>query len=393
MGRQRKRRNGEGSVMYRKDRGAWYGVYTDAKDGKRKWRKLDGAKGEKQAREMLAEVIAKTAKPKVDGDLYPLRDAYLAYLSSYASEKGVKSIASKLKAILTNGGFAKLENVTPEAIDLYKQNRVKMPRRNPNEEAQMRGTVSKRTVNHEISSLKMMLSWAEDTGRIPVNPIVRAKGFRLRKADKTLIRRALSADEVTRLIDPVNSPRGLDLIWDTFLGTGLRRDELSQMEWTDLDLDDEQAWLTVRAEVSKNGDEDTIPIPRRLAERLRAHKAKGIGEGLVFINTQGGSIYGKLVDRLYRCLRRAEINPAGVDVHALRKTFVTELVRQGLDAKKVQTLARHKTIAMTMEVYAELNPVELVGGVESLSWADEGGEIVSQDVSQGGDDESEAVAG
>ena len=40
-----------------------------------------------------------------------------------------------------------------------------------------------------------------------------------------------------------------------------------------------------------------------------------------------------------------------------------------MPTKVVQKWARHRTIAQTMDVYAEVFPVDLVDGISHLSWA------------------------
>ena len=44
-----------------------------------------------------------------------------------------------------------------------------------------------------------------------------------------------------------------------------------------------------------------------------------------------------------------------VDVHSLRRTFATNLIVNGTDPKTVQELLGHKTLAMTMNLYAKIH--------------------------------------
>lgn len=43
------------------------------------------------------------------------------------------------------------------------------------------------------------------------------------------------------------------------------------------------------------------------------------------------------------------------DVHSLRRTFATSLIAGGADPKSVQELLGHKTLAMTMTLYAKMH--------------------------------------
>ena len=44
-----------------------------------------------------------------------------------------------------------------------------------------------------------------------------------------------------------------------------------------------------------------------------------------------------------------------VDVHSCRRTFATNLIVNGADPKTVQELLGHKTLAMTMNLYAKIH--------------------------------------
>jgi site-specific recombinase XerD len=44
-----------------------------------------------------------------------------------------------------------------------------------------------------------------------------------------------------------------------------------------------------------------------------------------------------------------------VDLHSLRRTFATSLIVGGADPKSVQELLGHKTLDMTMRIYAKIH--------------------------------------
>jgi site-specific recombinase XerD len=55
-----------------------------------------------------------------------------------------------------------------------------------------------------------------------------------------------------------------------------------------------------------------------------------------------------------------------VTPHLLRHTFITELCASGLDIKKIQYLAGHASVAMTLDVYTQVTqnrPEQLIEGV------------------------------
>ncbi|MEM1061072.1 MAG: tyrosine-type recombinase/integrase [Planctomycetota bacterium] len=73
---------------------------------------------------------------------------------------------------------------------------------------------------------------------------------------------------------------------------------------------------------------------------------------------------------------KADLNAAGipfaedegrtVDFHALRHTYITNVVRGGANVKDAQTLARHSTVTLTIDRYAHAELRDLRNAVESL---------------------------
>ena len=206
------------------------------------------------------------------------------------------------------------------------------------------------------------------------------------KEHRTKHRRALSAVEIKRLLDPRNSVNGTDLIWEFALGTGLRRYELSEMRWSDLDL--RQGTFTVRAGIAKNHNEATLPMPKRLVERLKAYKAtrkrqgKANADDRIFTTLEGTSVYPNLLRKFYGSCKRAKINRKDVDLHSLRKSFIHEHARKDGNPKVTQAFARHERIEITLSVYAEINPLDVKRSADALAWYAEGARVVPQVVPQ-----------
>src|SRR5436305_13602476 len=54
------------------------------------------------------------------------------------------------------------------------------------------------------------------------------------------------------------------------------------------------------------------------------------------------------------------------DFHALRHTFITNMVKSGVSPKAAQSLARHSTIDLTMNVYTSLTVHDQASALASL---------------------------
>ena len=132
------------------------------------------------------------------------------------------------------------------------------------------------------------------------------------------------------------------------LNTGMRRGEILNLTWDQVDL----RHGFVLLEVSKNGERREIPINetlRRTLEVLPRH----IKSPFVFWNGEEGKPYGEVKRSFNSAVRRAGIKD--FTFHDLRHTFASQLVMAGVDLTTIQELLGHKTLTMTLR-YAHLAP-------------------------------------
>jgi integrase len=274
-----------------------------------------------------------------------------------------------LDAVLPALGVAKVSQVSVAAVLAYREKRLAQGR-------------SPRTVNGEVGALSAMLNWGVDPGRlIGSNPF---DGLKPLPHTRPKEGRPLADDEVPRLL-AASPPHWRD-VWYAFLVTGLRKGELAGLQFSDEFLDWESREIIVPAWLAKNGLRRRIPMDdelHRILRRLEAGRTErqpGKGRGKInagqvaarfsrdhiFVTTANTPLdhKGNLWRAFTACLKRAGIErqsfgPDGrvlehVDLHSLRRTFATSLIVGGADPKTVQELLGHKTLAMTMKVYAKV---------------------------------------
>jgi integrase len=136
-------------------------------------------------------------------------------------------------------------------------------------------------------------------------------------------------------------------------------------------VDLRQGRVYVRPEVEKAKRGRWVTVPLSLAERFREMQGANGGE-YVFDQPEGLRRKNLLLREFYRCLKAAGIARDGsVDIHALRYTYVTGLLRRGVNLKVVQKLAGHSTLEMTLNIYAQVFKMDERDAVERLPWSEE----------------------
>jgi integrase len=195
------------------------------------------------------------------------------------------------------------------------------------------------------------------------------------------------------------------LIIRTLASTGLRFGELAGLRWSTLDL--ERGVLQVReqfthgawSELKTANARRTIPLPYALRDLLRARYAS-LNSGsivlhprsddrLVFASPEGGELeYSnwrlRRWNKMMEATRPDAEHPKRVAVtgtpHMLRHSYATALIQAGENAKTVQTLMGHHSVAFTMDQYAQAWPEAISNAGEkaaSLLFAATGSKTVA----------------
>ena len=146
------------------------------------------------------------------------------------------------------------------------------------------------------------------------------------------------------------------MLYEVALCSGLRAKELRSLKVADLDTQSNGLWLD--AKWTKNRKAGFQPLPPDLVRRLSEYSAgKAPGRPLLTLPKWQGEA---LAWDLKRAGIPREIPGQGkVGFHALRTTFTTLLVESGANVKEAQSLLRHSSPHLTMNVYAKARPNQL----------------------------------
>jgi Phage integrase family len=212
----------------------------------------------------------------------------------------------------------------------------------------------------------------------------------------TVGRRAFTQDELRRFLKC--SPAWQRIIWAVMAGTGIRKDEATQLLISD--LDSSQGVIRLRREITKSHKDRGCPLPtglvallveylqrernarpRRQREYLaqvrgelgqlqspgqgQSEKANslsqmektaisGLGHHRLFANGKGLPLRRNL-DREFRAgLKRAGIDGAGLCIHSLRYTANSTLLAAGVPETVIRARMGHVTSKMTERYFDPL---------------------------------------
>ena len=154
------------------------------------------------------------------------------------------SDAKYLKNLIPCFGESYLYEITPEIVERYK--------------AQRKEKVSVASVNRDLALLKCMFNKAIAWGYASDNPVRKVKLYK----ENNWRTRYLEKEEIDKLL--AASPFMLRAILILALNTGMRKSEIQNLKWNDVNY--ERGYITLFQ--TKNGEKRFIPINRAVRETL-----------------------------------------------------------------------------------------------------------------------------
>ena len=297
-----------------------------------------------------------TLRAYLDGD-------YGTWAESHYSDGD--ATVKRLKVNFADLLNVKLDAITPWHIEKWRTKSLKA------------GTPAS-TLNRQLNPLKAMFNRAVEFGVLKVNPI--AGAAKLKKVDSAPIVRYLSDDEDARLMAALDArearlrrqrrsankwraQRAYELLPSlrtgfadhlkpmviVSLNTGVRRGELFNLKWADINLD--SAMLTVMGEGAKSGETRHIPLND---DALHALETWGRGEPTEYVFPgENGTRMTSVRSSWEKVLGVANVDH--FRWHDMRHTFASRLVIAGVDLNTVRELLGHADMKMTIR-YAHLAP-------------------------------------
>ena len=307
---------------------------------------------------------------------------YHAHVVAHSKDETHQSeVLRILTAVVAGTGIRSIREITPDTLSSYLSGM----------------TQAARTKNMHRRITVMFCNWLETNGRLPSNPIggKKVRTFKVTKKDRKRRRRALSAEELKRLLvaareQPLKDARvgrggrraangtrkaaqparlkpetvaklerlgrERELIYRVAIYTGLRRKELSHLRVTHLNLAAQTPHVALPGEFTKNGEDAKIGLLPSLAEALRSWIAD-TGRGAkdrVFAVPEKGNL-SKIHQRLLNAAGIAYKDDADryADFHSLRKAANVLLRLAGIPLKDRMVFLRHGSASLTDGLYED----------------------------------------
>ena len=329
--------------MNRDKKGYWYIDYTY--QGKRTRKGCGhGKEGKAAAEILLAQIKLDIAHNKLGiVPEIPAKEFFARYLGYAQANKAKRSYERDLitlKNFLPYIEGKELAQVRASDIEYYKTARLKL--------------VTKGTINRELNTIKAAFNKALEWGLLTKNPLRAVKKFKEPRG----LPRFFSLEEINRILNAATGELRAAIF--LLFQTGMRRDELIHLEWTDIDYKRNCLYVQPKADWNpKDYEARAIPLNSQLKELLLSMENKGR-----YVIT--GYHPASLSRAFRRVLQKTGIKNASL--HTLRHTYASHLVMSGVDLATVRKLLGHSDIKTTMR-YAHLAPDHLQEAAQKLGQA------------------------
>lgn len=214
--------------------------------------------------------------------------------------------------------------------------------------------LSKSSVARKIASIRAFYRHLVQRGLLEANP---ADLVASPKKDQYLPR-VLKPAEAAGVLDAIPSGSPLELrdraMFEVAYGSGLRAEELVNLDLTDLEPDAEELRVTGKGSKIRvvPAGEPTWRAIHRYLDRARPKLAAAAGdarraEPALFLSKSGRRLSTSDVRRRLKASTQRAGTGAGVTPHTLRHSFATHLLEGGADLRAIQELLGHASISTT----------------------------------------------
>ncbi|HHB1475236.1 TPA: integrase [Yersinia enterocolitica] len=355
----------------------WYGSYSTP-GGKRIKESL-GTKDKRQAQELYDRRKAELWRIERLGDFpdVTFEEACLRWIEEKASKKSLDDDKSRMGFWLMHFEGMRLKDITEAKIYTavskmtnrrYAANWLAQSASREKKGKEVPAFIDKQvsiaTKAKHLALMKALLRAAErDWKWIEKAPEIKVPQVRNKRV------RWLTPKEAQRLVDECPEPLKSTVIFA--LATGLRRSNIIDLEWQQIDMQRKVAWIN--PEDSKSGKAIGVALNNTACKVLRAQLGKH--HKWVFVHTEARTRQDGTLTPAVRKMRvdsnsswRLALKRAGIEnfrFHDLRHTWASWLVQAGVPLSILQEMGGWESIEMVRR-YAHLAPNHLTKHAQQI---------------------------
>lgn len=218
------------------------------------------------------------------------------------------------------------------------------------------------TIRRDLACLSSLMTSAEDwewidDGANPVRAYLRRRAKRGLKEAPARTRYLTEAEEARLLASASLAPGNAMAL---AIDTGLRREELFGLKWSQIDMD---RGLIDTGTRTKSGQTRKVPVPAR-SRTILGTLPRSIDCPFVLVNPETGTRYVQMNKGLKAAARRGEIED--LRWHDLRRTAGCRwLQRDRKSLEEVSDLLGHSSVVVTERAYAFLDAETIAASLAS----------------------------
>ncbi len=260
-----------------------------------------------------------------------------------------KTIAGHKEALLALAEVCKPKTpleITPKMIRVFRK-------------IQLEKGYAARTINKHISAIRSALSYAVRAEIIPVNKLRGPHRLMLREERKPV--RIVDVNEVAQLLEITTDLRYKAAISLGYYH-GLRRREISNLMWDDIDLND--FWLEVK-------DRPKAHTKTRKSRKMALRKETGellkklyIERNNEYVFKEPGTFYWSFDKWFPKMVKKAKLKH--FSIHDLRKTCNTLMKEKGVSAEAVMQILGHCTFEVNQRHYTGILTEQQRRAIDSI---------------------------
>lgn len=314
-------------IKFQKPDGKWTQISTGTNDEILAGKKLDSFK---KNRTLILEEEVKSKKKVVT-----LADMIEKYLLVYnLKDKDCKYLKNLFQELISVVGNKALKDFSVMDAEKYKQYKS---------ENVYRGRKTVYACNLNIRVLKSVFNKCIKLELLNKNVWKDVKQNKIPEKKKM----SFSEIELTKLLSKIDSPVIKNIV-EFNLYTGCRLNEILNLKWDNVNFTDNLIEVVNSDSfTTKSKKNRFIPISTKLKDLLLGIRRVEL-YGYVFVKDSGYKYAGGYISKKFKSyIRKAKLDNK-FHFHCLRHTFITNLIKSGVNINYVKELAGHANIQTTM---------------------------------------------